>query len=96
MSQQTILILDDDAAVGEALSSLLRSRYELILCTSVQDAEAALESREYQIDLLVLDYQIGKDNGLDFFKDRLLDQGHQIPSILISCFSKLLKSRLMY
>jgi len=65
MSESTILIVEDDTAMGRLLSSHLKARgYEAILVTNGNDALSVV--REKRVDLVLLD--ISLPGGLDGFE----------------------------
>jgi DNA-binding NarL/FixJ family response regulator len=67
MDKIRILLLDDHALFREGLSRLLAGEPDMVmtaLCASV--AEAAEVLRRKAIDLVLLDYDLGKERGFEF------------------------------
>jgi DNA-binding NarL/FixJ family response regulator len=69
MDKIKILLLDDHALFREGLGRLLEGEPDLEMaacCASVDEATQAL--RQTQIDLVLLDYDLGKERGFEFIK----------------------------
>jgi DNA-binding NarL/FixJ family response regulator len=67
MSKIRILLLDDHALFREGLSRLLESEPDLAMaahCATLSEAKELLGQKP--IDLVLLDYDLGRDRGLDF------------------------------
>jgi len=67
MDKIRILLLDDHALFREGLSRLLEGEPDLEMaacCASVGDATDVLRQRP--IDLVLLDYDLGKERGFEF------------------------------
>jgi two-component system nitrate/nitrite response regulator NarL len=67
MNMIKILLLDDHALFREGLSRLVESEPDLEMaghCATVEEAAAIL--RRKPIDLVLLDYDLGKENGFEF------------------------------
>lgn len=66
---QSILLIDDHAAILEGLKTLLMTRYPGAVLRGVSSSAEArwLLARE-QPDLVILDLSIGKESGLDFIE----------------------------
>lgn len=67
MAEIRLLLVDDHSLFRESLSRLLDSEPDFKVvaqCASTSEALEALATN--QIDLLLLDYDLGHDNGLDF------------------------------
>jgi DNA-binding NarL/FixJ family response regulator len=70
MDKVRILLLDDHALFREGLSRLLEGEPDLEMtacCASVEDASQALLQKP--IDLVLLDYDLGKERGFEFITD---------------------------
>lgn len=62
-----LLIVDDDRSILEFLSLLLTRRgHEVTAASSIAEFQAAIAARAF--DLLITDYRIGQDSGLDVLK----------------------------
>ena len=67
MTKTKILLLDDHALFREGLSRLVESEPELEMtahCATLAEATELL--RQKPIDLVLLDYDLGKENGFEF------------------------------
>jgi DNA-binding NarL/FixJ family response regulator len=67
MAKIKILLLDDHALFREGLSRLVESEPDLEMtghCATLSEASDIL--RQKPIDLVLLDYDLGKENGFDF------------------------------
>jgi FixJ family two-component response regulator len=79
-----ISIVDDDESVRDATKSLLRSSG--YTAQSFGSAEEFLESAQIaETDCLVTDVQMPGLSGVEL-QDRLLSDGHDVPTIFISAF----------
>jgi FixJ family two-component response regulator len=79
-----ISIVDDDESVRDATKSLLRSSG--YTAQSFGSAEEFLQSAQIQqTDCLVTDVQMPGLSGVEL-QDRLLSDGHDVPTIFISAF----------
>jgi FixJ family two-component response regulator len=79
-----ISIVDDDESVRDATKSLLRSSG--YTAQSFGSAEEFLESAQLaETDCLVTDVQMPGLSGVEL-QDRLLSDGHDVPTIFISAF----------
>jgi FixJ family two-component response regulator len=79
-----ISIVDDDESVRDATKSLLRSYGYTAQCFG--SAEEFLESTQIEeTDCLITDVQMPGLNGMEL-QDRLLSDGHDVPTIFISVF----------
>lgn len=81
-NKKSILVLDDEASVCESIAIIL-SQYAVHFETST---EACLEhmSANPLPDLLIVDYKVGPDNGVEFYTTVLSKKFGKIPAILIS------------
>jgi len=67
MSKTTILIVEDDAGLREALlDTLLLGNYEVVAADCAEEALMVLSSRS--VDLVVSDIQMGEMSGLTLLK----------------------------
>ncbi len=79
-----ILIVDDDTAVCDTLEAVLGRYYHVHTCRRISEAKQVL--RTVLPDLLIVDYQVGKDSGVGFYKAHFIKAKHPVPAILISAF----------
>ncbi|HEU0032608.1 MAG TPA: response regulator [Kofleriaceae bacterium] len=82
-----ILVVDDDAAMGDMLvSGLVRRGYA---ATARRDASSAFAAfREQPFDVVVTDLQMAGGDGLSLCK-RLLEDREDVPIIVITAFGSL-------
>lgn len=80
-SGATILVVDDDPGLREALHLILDDDYEVIDAADVDEALAALESRK--IDLILLDLILVRGDGFEVLKYRR-EEHKSIPVIVLS------------
>lgn len=81
---QTILVIDDDRYVGEAIMHALSERYSRI--EHITDPHHALEEFEtIAPDLVLLDIYLGKVNGIDLL-EHLRREGVRVPVIVMTGF----------
>ena len=76
--KKKILIVDDDAAIREAMSKVLRAEnYEVVLAAAGEQFEAG------EIDLLLLDLGLRTQNGWDVF-EHLTSEHPLVPIIVLT------------
>lgn len=79
-----ILILEDDLVTQKLIHHALQNEYEVIACTTVQDATEKLKSND-EISLFILDRGLPDGDGLDICKVIRSSESHQkIPIIFLS------------
>ncbi|MBU0505637.1 MAG: sigma-54 dependent transcriptional regulator [bacterium] len=85
-----VLCLDDDAIFLKAVSSYLKRQYKVSTAENVLEAEIVLAQGD--VDLLLLDVQLGDENGVDVLKafkqkhpslDVLMFSGHKDPKQIV-------------
>ncbi|GGW73577.1 sigma-54-dependent transcriptional regulator [Alteromonas halophila] len=85
MSETTILIVEDDAGLREALEdTLMLAEYRVIATDSAESALARLSS--CNIDLVVSDIQMGEMNGLTLLKN-IKSKFPQMPVLLMTAYA---------
>ncbi len=85
MSQSTILIVEDDAGLREALyDTLLLADYQVTAAVSAEDALSQLASRK--VDLVVSDIQMGGMSGLTLLKN-IKQRYPQLPVLLMTAYA---------
>ncbi len=83
--QKTILVIDDSYVIQEQLKEILQNRYYYVeVASTTEEALRVLSSRV--IDLIFLDIQIGKSNGIEFLEKnhQLIIDIKKIPVLIIS------------
>lgn len=82
MNKQKLLIVDDDRAVCDALRKLLEAEgYEVL--TAYDATDAITHFRAHAIDLVVLDVNLGADNGWSVFQTMVAINPF-VPTIVIT------------
>jgi DNA-binding NarL/FixJ family response regulator len=84
MTKIKILLLDDHALFREGLSRLVESEPDLEMaghCATVDKATDIL--RQKPIDLVLLDYDLGKENGFEFIA-RARELGFEGPFLIVT------------
>ncbi len=79
--RQTILIVDDDPGVREALRLILEPRYQALEAPGGDSALAQVESS--RVDLILLDLLMEGADGI-WFLEHLRGRGYDIPVIVVS------------
>ena len=82
---ETILVIDDSFVIQQQLKDLLENRnYNVILASNEKDALKIIQ--EEQPDLMILDVELKKANGIDFLQknNELIISELKIPVIIIS------------
>ena len=88
MSKTTILIVEDDAGLREALlDTLLLGNYEVVAADCAEEALMVLSSRP--VDLVVSDIQMGEMSGLTLLKS-IKAKYPNMPVLLMKNGSKIL------
>jgi CheY-like chemotaxis protein len=84
MKALTVMCVDDDAGIRELYGALLgRNGYEVIAANNGRHALHVFESKEREIDAVILDYEMPGMNGLELAT--WLKQRHPtLPVIMIS------------
>ncbi|MFC1752526.1 response regulator [Thermoproteota archaeon] len=83
---KTLLIVDDDISLCKMLEILLKDLCPIKSFYDVKSAAKYLDDHQEDISLMMLDYNIGSDNGVNFYKQEVLGKGLTIPAVLISGF----------
>jgi DNA-binding NtrC family response regulator len=81
-----IVIIDDDVAICQVLQLLLSDIAKITYFHDVDSANEYLKDNSENIKLLILDFNIGKQSGIDFYKQNVIAKGMDIPAVLISGF----------
>ena len=82
---KTILVVDDSYVIQEQLKEILTNRYYRVeVASTIEEALKILSSKT--IDLIFLDIQIGKSNGIEFLEKNhhLIIDIKKIPVLIIS------------
>lgn len=80
---KNILVIDDERSVIDTLKIILADEGDVEVCLSVDEADDILNTPN-KVDLLIIDYQIGKDDGIAYYKNDVIPKHGKIPAILIS------------
>jgi CheY-like chemotaxis protein len=81
----TVLLVDDEPGVLDALRLLLEDRYEIVTSRGVAGAMQVL--RERRVDLILLDLLLPDAHGLKLF-DWLRERGLGVPIIVVSAVDR--------
>lgn len=81
MTQQNILVVDDEAPMRKLLSSNLKASGYAV-CSAADGLEALQLIEEHQFDLLVLDVNIPGPNGLQVLE--AVRRGAEVPALIVS------------
>ncbi len=85
MSQSSVLIVEDDAGLREALvDTLLLGGYQVIEANSAEQAMVKLGNQK--IDLVVSDIQMGGMNGLDLLRS-IKNKFPKMPTLLMTAYA---------
>ncbi|MBU2878017.1 MULTISPECIES: sigma-54-dependent transcriptional regulator [Alteromonadaceae] len=85
MSQTSILIVEDDAGLREALvDTLLLGGYEVIEANSAEQAMVKLSS--HKVDLVVSDIQMGEMSGLSLLRS-IKNKFPSLPTLLMTAYA---------
>ena len=85
MSKTTILIVEDDAGLREALlDTLLLGNYEVVAADCAEEALMVLSSRS--VDLVVSDIQMGEMSGLTLLKS-IKTKYPNMPVLLMTAYA---------
>lgn len=77
-----LLIVEDDPRVAEYLEKSLRQEnYSVTLCATISELDAVLKMDPWDIDLVVLDRMLGRQDGADWIK--ALKSKTPAPGILV-------------
>jgi DNA-binding NtrC family response regulator len=78
----SIMIIDDDVDVSEALTSLLQTHYRLISCRSFEEVGKKLTA---EIKLVLLDIKMASKDGMEVFK-LLKEERPDLPIVFHSAY----------
>lgn len=81
MRKRNILVVDDDLGLLRQIEKSLEKEFNVLLSSSLDQANTFLSAHE--IDLIILDFNLGRDNGHDFL-DHVRNKSLNIPVIVIS------------
>jgi two-component system capsular synthesis sensor histidine kinase RcsC len=81
---KVVLVVEDDELFRRSLSGLVEALGYHVLCAESAEEALALSNAAH-VDLLLTDYQLVNDNGLDLIR-QLRSRGTIVPSVLISGF----------
>ena len=87
MSKRKILIVDDEKPTRDVMAQILAPTYE---CLLAPDAEIALKilSQEPSVSLLVTDYKMPGENGIELIKKAKAINSH-LACILVTAFGEI-------
>ena len=79
--EKNIIVIDDDQFICQSLEILLSECGNIHIFNTIATAEEFINNN--RTDLIILDYNIGSENGVKFYKEKI---SNDIPAILISGF----------
>src|SRR4051812_26683508 len=80
----SVLVVDDDPAVGKVLTALLEQAG--ILCRHVPDAPRALAAlSQYPVDVVISDLRMPGPSGVDLLED-IVERWPEVPVILLTAY----------
>ena len=84
-AKRPILIVEDDAALREAIAEHFASEQEFALFTAATlgEADAAINAKEAHFDAVILDIGMPDGDGRDFCT-KLRQEGHRMPVIMLT------------
>jgi CheY-like chemotaxis protein len=84
-TEKTILVVEDDASIGELLLEALSQETPYSVILAVDDLEALKIVRDHHPNLFILDYHLPHMNGLELYDLLHTMQGlEDVPTILTS------------
>jgi DNA-binding response OmpR family regulator len=81
MNTKTVLVVDDDAGIRDLLRRCLEGD-GYVVAEAVDSASVALALQQNPPDLVMLDLNLGRDNGLDIA--RSIRRNHAMPIIMVT------------
>jgi two-component system, cell cycle response regulator len=85
LKEKAVLVVDDEESVLNSLRRLLRGEeYQLFLANSAWDARKIVEERD--VDVILCDFNMPGENGLDFLKD-IHSQKPEIANIMLTAYT---------
>lgn len=103
MGKQHLLIIDDEPLVLSVLGRLLSQKYNVQLCSSIEQGRDYLTAHE-DIDLVIVDYMVGDSIGLAFLNEvrrnhphvrRMLMSGKLTTEVVANTFNNELAHRVI-
>lgn len=79
---KNILIIDDEKSILDTLKIILMGIADVYMCQDIESANTIMETKT--IDLLIIDYKLGKYDGTKYYKEEIIPKYGKIPAILIS------------
>jgi DNA-binding NtrC family response regulator len=77
-----ILIIDDDKPLCYSLQRVLSSQYEILTANTSTEAFQIINKED--VDLIIIDYKLGNENGIDTLK--LIKTDYRIPIIMMTAY----------
>jgi len=88
ISEESILIVDDELAVRESLRMILKPLYKLEIASNGREALRIIRDRNNKIDLITLDLKMPGLSGIDVLREiRTIDK--EIGIIIVTAFGSL-------
>ncbi|CAM3974150.1 sigma-54-dependent transcriptional regulator [Mesobacillus zeae] len=84
-----VLVLDDEPAIGSSLKFALEDEFRVEACTLVDEAYRILQQQE--VHVVLLDWQLGKDDGLDVIP-KIIEMCPYISVIMMTAYGTIQSS----
>lgn len=94
MSQQTILLVDDELDLIGVIKELLEMYNYNVICAE-NGKEAYEKTMVHHFDLIISDFKMPKYDGLDFLKMLSMKYKEKTPIIMMSAYSDLSETDLV-
>ncbi len=78
-----VLVIDDEDICCKSLQRVLQDVCHVDICTTSREV-CDYFSTHPDPDLILIDYQICDENGIEIFRNEIVDKGKRVPAILIS------------
>ncbi len=82
---QKVVVIDDEELFCRSLQRILSDVCDVDCCITPKQAHDYFATHA-DPELILIDYQIQGDDGVQLFKDEVVDKGKHIPAILISAY----------
>lgn len=82
MTKPSVIVLDDELSVCESIKIVL-ANYDVHFVLSTSDCLTYMRANQ-KPNLMIIDYKVGLDDGIEFYRDIIIPEFGKIPAILIS------------
>ena len=89
-----VLIIDDSALIRQLLTEILQQAKDIVVVGGAQDPYEAREMiKKYNPDVLTLDVEMPKMDGISFLKNLMRRNGYIAPSFVLSAGTSAARTR---